>query len=257
MSGFKYIPKSVGYGRPPKHSQFKEGTSGNPAGRPKGSKNKMQFGIGTLEKDIIMQADRMVDIKGQEGTERIPMREAIIRAILVSAAQGKLGAQKLGILMIEKAEERNRKRIEENVDFVNRLKSENKQKVKSLLAMGDVKRAESILPLEEHIGLDLYTYDVKFTGPIDENEKDLWDKTWASKRVAEAKVPKLISKLKQRPSDMSLLNVIGAVNQQIREANIILHKRWHRSLEELIPCQFERTEFEEMLAEVSKKYNIP
>lgn len=30
---------SVGYGKPPKHSQFRKGTSGNRKGRPKGSKN--------------------------------------------------------------------------------------------------------------------------------------------------------------------------------------------------------------------------
>jgi len=30
----------VGYGKPPAHSRFKPGQSGNPRGRPKGVKNK-------------------------------------------------------------------------------------------------------------------------------------------------------------------------------------------------------------------------
>jgi len=35
----KKEPSDVGFGKPPLHTRFKKGTSGNPRGRPKGSKN--------------------------------------------------------------------------------------------------------------------------------------------------------------------------------------------------------------------------
>lgn len=39
MSKDKKTGKAVGYGRPPKSGQFKKGQSGNPKGRPKGSRD--------------------------------------------------------------------------------------------------------------------------------------------------------------------------------------------------------------------------
>ncbi len=39
MSGAEDDDNKVGYGNPPKHTQFKKGQSGNPKGRQKGSRN--------------------------------------------------------------------------------------------------------------------------------------------------------------------------------------------------------------------------
>ena len=33
----------LGYGKPPEHTRFRPGSSGNPRGRPKGSKNKSKL----------------------------------------------------------------------------------------------------------------------------------------------------------------------------------------------------------------------
>lgn len=54
----------VGYGKPPKHTQFKPGHSGNPKGRPPGSKN---MGIRRkLEKALKMKTPVMEDGERRE-----------------------------------------------------------------------------------------------------------------------------------------------------------------------------------------------
>jgi hypothetical protein len=39
MKRFKGSDYSIGFGRPPTHARFQKGQSGNPKGRPKGSRN--------------------------------------------------------------------------------------------------------------------------------------------------------------------------------------------------------------------------
>ena len=51
-SGREY---DVGYRKPPKHKQFKLGQSGNPRGRPKGSKNESTILHGILHRKIKIQ----------------------------------------------------------------------------------------------------------------------------------------------------------------------------------------------------------
>jgi len=51
-SGREY---DVGYRKPPQHKQFKPGQSGNPRGRPKGSKNESTILHGILHRTIKIQ----------------------------------------------------------------------------------------------------------------------------------------------------------------------------------------------------------
>jgi hypothetical protein len=75
---------SVGRGRPPAHSRFKPGQSGNPRGRPKRSKN-----MATLLEDELNQ---IVPITENGKRRKVRKRELIVMQAVNAAAKGDLRA---------------------------------------------------------------------------------------------------------------------------------------------------------------------
>src|SRR5882757_8487827 len=73
-------PAKVGYGRPPEHSRFKPGQSGNPSGRAKGSQN-----FKTLFNKILNE-----EISLREGSDvkKLSKAEAIVRGVVIGALKG-------------------------------------------------------------------------------------------------------------------------------------------------------------------------
>jgi len=70
----------VGYGKPPHHSQFGKGHSGNPRGRAKGSRN-----LSTLLDSAL---NERVTISENGRRKRISKREAILKQLVNKAASG-------------------------------------------------------------------------------------------------------------------------------------------------------------------------
>ena len=87
----------VGYGKPPKATQFSKGKSGNPRGRPRGSKNKPRPPIDGILGDIILdEANRLIPVTEGGRQVDMPMVRTIIRSINVKAAKGdRLGRARL------------------------------------------------------------------------------------------------------------------------------------------------------------------
>lgn len=78
---------AVGYGRPPKATQFKAGKSGNPKGRPKGSRS-----VGSILQGIIQQK---VSVTENGRTRRIPTLEVMLRRLANDAMRSDQKAIKL------------------------------------------------------------------------------------------------------------------------------------------------------------------
>jgi hypothetical protein len=85
----------VGYGRPPAHTRFQKGQSGNPGGRRKGQP--------TAQELILREAGRLVKIKNGDKTETITKHEALVRRLWSSAMQGELGAARLVLTVMTSA----------------------------------------------------------------------------------------------------------------------------------------------------------
>jgi hypothetical protein len=80
--------EGVGYRRPPVHSRFKPGQSGNPSGRPKGSQNLKALFHKILKEEVSLR----------EGSDvrKVSKAEAIMRGLIVGALKG--DARSLGVL---------------------------------------------------------------------------------------------------------------------------------------------------------------
>lgn len=87
----------VGYGRPPKHSRFKPGQSGNAKGRPRKSKE--------LHKLIQTELDSTIVVQEAGREKRITKREAIVKQVVNRALKGDAKASQFVLAHLEKHRE--------------------------------------------------------------------------------------------------------------------------------------------------------
>lgn len=87
----------VGYGKPPKSGQFAKGSSGNPNGRPKGSKN--------LACIVLRESRQPVRMNGPRGSRTVTKLEAIVTQLGNKAAQGELRAAREFLPLVQRSEE--------------------------------------------------------------------------------------------------------------------------------------------------------
>ena len=90
----KSLDPAVGYGRPPKATQFKKGQSGNPRGRPKGSRP-----VGAVLQEILGQR---IAVTENGKTRRLPALEVMLRRLANDAMRSEPAALKLMLSLVDR-----------------------------------------------------------------------------------------------------------------------------------------------------------
>jgi len=178
----KAIIFGTGYKKPPEHTRFQKGKSGNPKGRPR--KKSASSDRTLAEQPTLAAAHRAADktISVREGDEirDVSAREAVIQAMTVAALKGNSRAGALVIGQFREADRAHAMAIEISNNFWSTYKAEKSAELAKAKEEG--KPAPSILPHPDDIVIDRLT-GPKFFGPFDEEGQRKIDHTIACREV--------------------------------------------------------------------------
>ena len=163
-----------GYGRPPVASQFKPGTSGNPRGRPRGSKNRPRMvDLEPLRAILTKEAYRPVKVRDGERNITIPVVQAIVRTMAIAALKGNHRSQShfLDALTFKEKEDGDRRyrSIDAAFDYKNYWKAELDRRKKLGITGPEPD------PHPDHVVIDYETERVVIRGPMPEEDKLFWE----------------------------------------------------------------------------------
>ena len=193
----------VGYGKPPIEHRFTKGQSGNPNGRPKGSKNQPKIttgnGMRAAEEFLRHEAYRPVMIREGERVVELPAIQAVFRAMGVAAMKGNRFAQKT---MAELVTDLERRDAEARFELFSTT-LEYKQRWSD-----EIKRCELAgLPIPEPIPhpddiiIDPRNGGVRVEGPQTEEEKAHYDKALKRRQEAQDEVSLCAEKYRRSRSE--------------------------------------------------------
>lgn len=198
---FNALPQTreydVGYGKPPAHTRFKSGQSGNPKGRPRGAKNKRPaLHEERWNETVLDEAYRSITVRDGNRNVSMPMVQAVVRSIAVNAAKGQHRSQKLFAQMVSDTEQRNRAAVEALLQAAIKYKATWEDELRQREVLG-IRDLPPPLPHPDQVEIDFNTGSVWIHGPTTKEEV-AWVKLWREqKNMCEQERKEALSQLKQ------------------------------------------------------------
>lgn len=169
----------VGYGRPPKESQFRKGKSGNPAGRPMGAKNKLKITGGKIDDILRRELAPTVEVRGVDGPETLSVLEASVRSLGVRAMKGSVRAQEH---LIEKQGDLDAKEAAEHDAHNRALRALKEHQLARRRLNSERGIEDDVVPDPDHIVMDRASARMVIRGPADLQQKVEWERMWEAPR---------------------------------------------------------------------------
>ena len=126
----------VGYGKPPRHTRFRPGASGNPRGRPRGTS------AGRADRLALKEIYRLIAVREGEQTLVMPTVQAVARQLGRIALKGNGPALRAYLPMVQA--------IEERVAMQAAVKTENEPQMRNVT---DEERLKAIMALFSKVRL--------------------------------------------------------------------------------------------------------